>query len=402
MLQVRNCIFSAAALLLVSFSCHILQAQNKWTQLGPHAQVVDITSATGKIYVLTDSSLYVSSDEKNWMKIRDLPQGESYNSVVVLSSGEIFLFSYDWYLESKDVGTTWNRVGQSGFSTRRVIADTKGYLYSGQNNPIKRSTDKGVTWTDSKTGTSADFFDIATFAVGPSGDIYAGNQGITGGMVYRSTDHGDHWKLIHSESLMDVTTIAVGLNGSIYVAYADNLILSDDNGSTWSFLSPMTPNRIITAMSIPVENDVYAGMEQVGSIYSGDRGYTWDSTANGVRGKHVAKYLITPANHLIVGTDSGLFIQGGLGVERQSSANTDLLFYPNPVNSKGALTIETGTPSRSRIHIVDFLGRELVVPSLQIGQGTIQVNLSKAAPGLYVISSESGTVLKRGKLLISH
>jgi len=396
-MHLRNYLFIILGILFLAGEA---SAQFQWTQVGPSEPVVDLNVRGNKTYVLTRQGLYVSTDDINWQKLRTNGSTEVLYSVVVLKSGEIFLFSYNYYFVSTDGGTNWQKVSQSGFSTRRATSDDKDYIYAGQNDPIKLSTDKGKTWKESATGTSNNFFDIGVIAVAPNGDIYAGNQGITGGMVYRSTNNGTSWKLVYQRNMEDVVSISFS-NGTVFVAFSHTLVLSDDNGETWLSRASELP-QYLSSVYFYEENDGYVGTYGNGMFYSGDRGLSIDSNGfAGIEGRNVSEIIRTSHAKVLAGTEKGLFIQGAVNsVRDQSTSNPGFTLSPNPAEKETVLSLNETFNYDLRIEVCDELGRALRSKNSKVQQGKLSLNTSTLKRGMYYVKVSGNNQHYVGKLLI--
>lgn len=375
-------------------------AQIHWTRTGPEEAVIDVISSGGKSFLLAKSGLYASSDDKSWQILKSISSSELYNSVVVLKSGEMFLFGYNFYSVSTDGGVNWKKVDQPGFSTRRCISDDMDYLYAGQNDPIKRSSDKGLTWEDSKQGTSGGFFDIAAFAIAPNGDIYAGNQGITGGMVYRSSDHGNNWSLVHSETMKDVGVVTIA-NGTIWIAYSDQLIYSDDDGANWHTASKTS--YPITALLFTEQKKALAGMTSVGLFSTVDGGSGWFSNMSGISGKSVRKLLRSSQNNIFCGTDSGLFYFAApvSDVKEPSEGGSKIVLTPNPARNEVHVEVRITNASGLAYEVYDQLGRKRIRRSGIVDGGKFQLNTESLDNGSYFFVIRSKDEILENKLIIA-
>lgn len=394
----KLCNIISAIILGLTITFSSANAQIHWTPTGPEQAVVDMTSLNGKSFLLTKGGLYASSDDKSWQTLKSIPATEIYNSVVTLPTGELFLFGYNFYSTSADGGANWKKVTQTGFSTRRCISDNEGYMYAGQNDPIMRSTDKGLTWQESKQGTSGGFFDIAVFAIASNGDIYAGNQGITGGMVYRSSDHGNSWSLLHSETMNDVRIITIS-NGTIWIAYSDKLIFSDDDGVTWKTV--LNTPYAFTSLLFTGENEALAGMTSVGLFSTADRCNGWFSNMSGIRGKSVSKLLLSPKNNIFCGTDSGLFYSAvpSSDVEKPSYSISKITLTPNPARNE--VHVEVNSAASVEYEVYDLLGRKVMSTVGKVDGANFLLNTESLENGIYYIIARSRNETLTSKLIIA-
>ncbi|MEP7236033.1 MAG: T9SS type A sorting domain-containing protein [Ignavibacteriota bacterium] len=382
--SISGLIMAVVIMLVAPASSQVLSGFTRWTQTGPSETVVDLTSVNSSDYLLTGGGLYRSSDDLAWKTLKKFLSTESYNSVIALPTGEILLFSYGYYNISFDSGATWKKVIQSGFSTRKCIADNIGYIYSGQNDPIQLSKDKGATWMESSKGTSGGFFDIRSFATDAAGNVVAGNQGITGGMVYRTADHGSNWNLIHAETLKDVYTLAIN-NGTIWISYADKLIYSDDNGLKWNSAAA-TPSPV-TALLFTGENEGFAGLANGKILYTAERGNSWDDHMVGLHGKRITLIKATAAEKIVAGTDSGLFIlTGSLGVENEQGAlECEMTVNPNPTTSDVSLFVRGIGDQSPSIEVYDLLGHRMDIRIENENHELFRFSTTSLVPGPYTI-----------------
>ena len=390
----RSVFCSVLTIVMTLLTTHsILHAQMKWSLAGPKEAVKDLQQMNGMIYLLTDKAAYTSTDGKTWTAIRKFSGSEFYYSIVALKSGEIFLFSYNSYVVTTDSGGHWKNVAQAGFSTRRVIADQLGYLFAGQNDPIKRSTDKGVTWTNSDAGTSANFFDVGVMTVDAGGTIFAGNQGITGGLVYYSTNHGDHWYLLHNEPGNDIDAIASSFS-SVWIATNTKLLYSGD-GTTWSSVYTFPSFAPFVSILQTGENELFGG-SRLGVFYSADHGVTWDSVNTGLLGHHVSSMMLTPGG-VLIGTDSGIFVMAGPNaVHEQASEASLITMSPNPAREHITITLPVHAGA---IRIYDERGVEYACMIEHATSRNVVVNTSALPIGTYLVKVEGVATTSRFQIV---
>jgi len=356
--------------------------------------------ANDNYYITTDKYIYESSDLNSWKKIYTL--GVNGGALVILPSGEFFVFDYNSYALSTDKGENWTKVDQPGFSTRTVIADSLGYMYAGENDPVKRSTDKGKTWTNQTKGASVNFFDIGTLLVDPSGTIYAGNQGITGGMLYKSTNHGDSWKSVHQEQGHDIIDLGISPKGTLFLlSYHDKVIRSVDSAKTWKTVATISDFKVMSNFVFVSENEVYATLRGTGVIYSSDGGLTWDSTSTKLLKGQVNDLHLTSDGHLLAATTDGLYMQQtDAAVRTPEALSSTLKIYPSVASND----VQVVMPEKAtEFSVYNALGDRVMFDKMQPSSSKeIRISVSTLPAGLYVARASGPSGSWERKILVRH
>ena len=114
-----------------------------------------------------------------------------------------------------------------------LLATSRGVLFSAADS-LRRSTDGGEQWVGLGNGLPA--ARASALAEGPDGSIiaafewYTGEEGSSGGGIYRSTDLGESWGAIGLETAF---ALAVSHHGVIHASVGSVTFRSSDNGQTW-------------------------------------------------------------------------------------------------------------------------------------------------------------------------
>ena len=193
---------------------------------------------------------------------------------------------------SMNWGQTWTAVPSTGsrFGNRQVnhffITASGVFLLSFEEIGVYRSTDQGVTWTQSLDGfEAASAIDNCMIASGSTVISGTHDDG-----VYRSLDNGDSWSKIGTTNALDTLS-----NGIVFamLEVQPGLLLagtcgyglyrSADNGATWTHITSGLPVQIGTGFSC-INALAHAGSNIVatttaGVYYSTDLGLSWNSTS---------------------------------------------------------------------------------------------------------------------------
>jgi len=379
-------------------------SQNSWQHLGPTEESVDVLQANGKVFHLTNKGLYSSTNLIDWTRIKTFSGLDLPVCVLALSNGDLFIAAYDGYHRSTDGGATWRNTKVAQFSTRTCVQDRDGYLYSGHNGPILRSSNNGATWQVSDNGTTQDFFDIGTISTSSDGAIYAGNQGISGGMIYKSTDHGNNWALVNTMEQTDVAMVAALSGGKVFASYG-NALYKSDQGTNWNQVYQVDDNRRITSL-LEVNGVIYGVNKRFGGtsiiINSSDGGNNWGEylTLPATVGS-VSKMMITPTNQFLLLSDSGLFIQGEVNAVRSSNphpSSLDIHFSANPSDNETFL--DAKGEFLTNVEVLDVTGR--LVAQNEIHAKSWRLDTQVLPNGVYNVRVQSGAGSSTVKLLVQH
>lgn len=203
----------------------------------------------------------------------------SNNSIYAARNSEIY--------KSQDRGLTWiltsetpNYSSYSSYTQTVLYASPKGTLFmqGGVETSIRRSTDAGVTWSKPMQpnyflGDSSS--NSVVFGNDNKGNIFAGFSGYTNGLLM-SSDDGATWSFVPYFINIRVYAIATDKQNNIYAATSTGVYTSTD-GKTWK--SSNLPAVTCRALTIDANDAIYAGFDAAGMFVSRDNGSSW-LTAN--------------------------------------------------------------------------------------------------------------------------
>ncbi len=133
--------------------------------------------------------------------------------------------------------------------------------------------------------------------------------------IYRSTNRGDSWAASRVGPPLSsrVNALAVDETRS-YAGTDDGILVSSDNGVTWS-RTVMGPSHRIQAL-LAIRGTVYAGTDH-GVYVSRNHGTAWEPVMRGLTDLNV-RTLATDGKIVLAGTDQhGVFVLNGTGEWRQ-------------------------------------------------------------------------------------
>ncbi|TRX60073.1 T9SS type A sorting domain-containing protein [Fulvivirga sp. M361] len=234
---------------------------------GPNGDLYAIGHTENEIIADSEAGLYRSSDGLNWQKISsDLDLLARTNTILAL----------DGVLLVSGMDTEFNTI-------------------------LHKSTDGGLTWTQSDTGLS-EHTSMEDMAIDENGVVYAVANYFYP-ELYKSEDLGDTWTLITTSGFSTPTDVSeadfvniAAIGTTLFVFHQDTEngirgIYTSANGMDWTVLEN-TPDELFAADLHAGENGLlYAsgaivGSEIVGAVYaSSDMGNSWyDVYAEGLGG----------------------------------------------------------------------------------------------------------------------
>jgi len=247
-----------------------------------HALAVDISNPN-QVYIATHVGLFVLVDDK------------------------------DLYRVGK---ATDDYMGFYPHPTEANIFYSSGHPSSGGDLGVQKSEDGGVTWTKISDGVGGpvDFHTMTISPVDPN-LIY----GWYGGELQRSTDAGLSWEILETTLTGVISLRAASADTStLFAATKTGLLLSTDQGSTWSSASSELDGAVVTALAIhPTDSQVLLSFsDRLGLAKSSDAGKTWGAISESFAGEVLTQiafspsipdtiYVITNSNSIYKSTDAG-------------------------------------------------------------------------------------------------
>lgn len=248
-----------------------------------HAHSISMDSSnSNELYIATHYGLFVLVDDKDLYRVGD---------------------STDDYM------------GFYPHPTEVDVFYSSGHSSFGGNIGFQKSEDGGVTWAKISDGVGGpvDFHTMTISPVDPN--LFYGWYG----KLQRSTDAGQNWEVVDT-TLSGVISLkaAIGDASTLFAATNTGLLVSTDQGSTWSSASSQLDGAVITALAThPTDSQILLSFSsRLGLAKSKDGGETWETIPADFGGKTVNQmvfsptvpdiiYVITNANSIYKSTDAG-------------------------------------------------------------------------------------------------
>jgi photosystem II stability/assembly factor-like uncharacterized protein len=195
----------------------------------------------------------------------------------------------------------------SALGTYGIAENSTGDIFIGASDHPPRiliSTDAGLTWTYSDSGTNNMSSEAQYIKIDNNDKIFFTGKGAN---IHRSTDNGNSWEFLNA--FWDVRSFSISNNNFVFAGVDDQptlyLVRSTDSGNTWEDITSIIHRPVWALESF--QNHIYAGAE--GRLYhSSDYGVSWDSITIFTSGS-ILTIFINDSNYIFVGTwGDGVYI----------------------------------------------------------------------------------------------
>jgi photosystem II stability/assembly factor-like uncharacterized protein len=232
----------------------------------------------------------------------------------------------------------WEVTGPWGGDVRALVASPvdSTFLYLGTSDgQIFRSTDGARTWQRLRPGIEKRGLSVDHIVIDSRDPktMYAGAWAVARdeeGGVFKSTDGGEHWKLLDATKGLSIRSLAISPSDSnLLVAGSANddpklngVFRSIDAGKKWERISPVGDKEIHNIESVAIDprntNDIYIGTWHL-PWKTTDGGASWKQTGYKAVGmiddSDIFGITINPANpdQVYVNACSGIYRSGSAG-----------------------------------------------------------------------------------------
>jgi photosystem II stability/assembly factor-like uncharacterized protein len=365
-----------------------------------------LITESGEIYAATDGGVQkYNSSSGNWFVF-----GLNEVKSIIIDNDDALFAGTRWngVYVSFDDGNTWNltsSIGGSGIELFTMVLYPDNSILLGTNDYIKRSTDKGTSWT--KINNQLPSSIIGNLDITTDGIIYA----TAGTKLSRANDIESDFIIIKdSVYVPDRNGVALGDYGLIFLtdSYFDpGIFKSTDYGSNWIKIS----DNPASSISVLDNKYVVTGHDSGDIMFSFDLGETWSTISQEL-----------PANSTIYWSqiDSNGYLYcaaSGFGLFRSNTILTSIgsqeilehisyyleQNYPNPFNSTTNIRYKISLAGRVTLKVYDLLGREAAtLLDRYQGSGSYDVifQADDLTSGIYFYKLTSGNFMDTKKLIL--
>jgi hypothetical protein len=258
----------------------------------------------------------------SWQPTNGPPGGLIYDTYVHDSQIMLTSAARDGFLyRSTNGGTTWAQVGSSPAYIAPFVRHRSGFIIGSAGNLVMKSADAGLTWIPQ--GIVGGY--ITAFCVDSAGIVFAGTQSGTGLGVYRSTDGGLTWTQTSLTPASTINRLAVTSTGAILAATYQGIYRSTDGGTTWQQSNTGLSSMQVSSMTV-TPNLVFIGTIGGGVFRSDDFGKTWNRFSIGLTNFNTYDIVVSTFGQLYVATASSVFRSVDNGLNWSMQANVGLPF----------------------------------------------------------------------------
>ena len=336
-------------------------------------------------------------------------------NIAVAPNGYWFVCTWgDGVFRSTNEGLSWQQkndgiICSSGKTNRSITVNPNGHIFLGMDicpNSIYRSTDNGEHWEPLNTN-SFQNKPVGSFAHFGNGDILASSY-----WLWRSIDNGNNWFKTNCPS--GAPGLMAYPDGRIYVASIRSFRKSSDFGNTWISDTICNENFIASDIVVTADSVLYVSgtTNRTNPVYrSFDLGETWTPVTGGMLLCDGQSLLIDSAGYLYTGTSfHSLYrsIERVVGIPTDEPITPDKVIlypnYPNPFNAATTIRFEIPKAGKVKLIVYNILGQEVQVlfdGILPAGSNQVQWNANQYSSGVYLyrLKSDHGEQVRKMLLI---
>jgi photosystem II stability/assembly factor-like uncharacterized protein len=361
------------------------------TRLYATARTIDSGSSDGVFYTDDNGENWVPMDQG----LLPNPQGKC----LVKSGGNIILgtINYGIFIWQPSDNAFVKPPGIPVTAMVNTLLSSGQYVLAGISGEgeMYRSTDYGLTWTQSNTGFNINQSDQVYSLYEKDGVIYAG--AFNG--LYKSTDYGLTWSnssagIYPGADIVGITSLA----NDLYAVDDHNLGIykSTNNGASWFTVNNGIPPIIQFHTIFANNGTLYAGSD-LGVYKSTDGGGSWEEFNDNLLSKRSIMSFAAQGGYLYLGTDQTAVWKQGSALSVSENAIANAAIIPNPSNGRFNI-VSAQAMAIDEVTIYNMLGQE-VYHSVEIPQN--EIDMSDKPSGIYLVKIRLGKTFVNQRVVIN-
>ncbi|HEX2867219.1 MAG TPA: T9SS type A sorting domain-containing protein [Ignavibacteriales bacterium] len=383
---------------------------------------------SGNIYASTGKCFYWSKDNGlNWQSVTAGLEMLSVSNLRQVKNNT-FIYSEEYYgisivvRDSYKFNPALNKWVATNVFVDEFAIDKNGDIYTlfqsysrGWANYFSVSTDNGNTWNNRNLG-NLYLDDRGSFTIDPNGTFYFAVA--FGGGVKKSYDKGATWQ---STGYSDKYALKIRSNSKGYLFFmpdSKRLLLSKDEGSTWTSIVGGLPNVTISDFYLDSKDRVFILGNSGRIYYSADNGSAWTDITNNLQSQGLKYIAFGPNLTIYAATSSGEIFKTTELVDPNGTdnvkdpANSSVTKpkeysldqnYPNPFNPTTTIRYSIPHAGNVNISLFDALGNkvmELVNEYKSEGIFHVEFDGKGFTSGVYFYRIQSGSYAETKKLML--
>lgn len=306
-------------------TCITEELQSQWSQIAGVDSVTSVVIVGDTLFAGTLKGVFRSTDGTTLIAVNDGLTSIRVSSILVNSTGTVFAATDSSVFRSTDHGTTWS-ASNSGL-TDSIVTSLLHYgnvLFAGTlHNGMFTSADDGITWIHRSSGLTDSTIralalcDTVLFAATPSS-------------MFRSTDYGMSWNVIHLGAGQYSTTSLCAARGTVYAGTQEfGVMRSLNHGGSWLQVNTGLLGIVVRSLAIDASGNVFAGTaaDIFASTIGGD-----DMKSLKLASGRVNAIAFDSTSRVFVGATGGIFRSDS------STANPSDPVLMSPQNGIGGLS----------------------------------------------------------------
>jgi len=284
--------------------------------------------ADSSLFVYAHKSLYRSIDDGNtWAKLNGVLNGTEPTGNATALPGNVILAlnSNGAVVRSTDDGQSWITSYQNIDHLIYDAVRDQVYGWSEFSDQVKRSLDRGLTWTPFFNNPMQ--YGIMSTSIAPNGTVFVA----TSDSIFRTVDDGASWAEVGpGEISYWKSSLAVSPTGRIFLHDSNWWsYYSDDNGDTWAeFKDP--EGNFMRLISVLPDGALFAARYRGSLRRSLDQGNTWTFAANGMKSAKIIEMAFLENGKTLAVTNDGLFYSTDHYNTWQLLLDKMIVFDPEP------------------------------------------------------------------------